>query len=105
VVLRGGGLTVSSTSAPSLNGTYLCDGVRWDAITAQANAILLSGATPSFADGSQSLSWPDKSGALHSFTPAQFHELIVALSNFVAQCYLYGEGATQTAPAAIATIA
>jgi hypothetical protein len=103
VQLLGGGLTVSSSSTPALNGTYMCTDIMWDGIISEANAIALSGATPTFADGTTSLSWPDKAGVMHTFTPAQFHSFAMAVDSFVAQCAVYSvTGAT--APSNAATI-
>jgi len=95
------GLDVTSTATPALNGTYLCDAYHMSAVQAEANAILLDQA---FADGSTSLNWPDKDGATHSFSVVQFHTLIVALSWFVSQCFLYGNGTIATQPATTYTI-
>lgn len=99
------GLLVVSTSTPALNGTYATSGLAAQAMFAEATAILLAGTTPAFADGTQSLNWPDQSGNSHTFTPAQFHELAVAVADFLVQCEQYANGLLTTAPAANATIA
>lgn len=99
------GLAVTSTSTSSLNGTYACDSLTQQAMQAECNAMLLSGESDTFADGSTSLNWPDKSGATHAFNPTQFHNLVVAISNFVVGCFQYGHGVTSTPPATSATIA
>ena len=98
-------LTITSSSAPSLNGTYACDALRLSAMQQEVNAILLAGATPAFADGSQAVNWPDTGGAGHSFNPAQFHELAVAVGNYVVQRLQYMIGLTTTQPPNTATIA
>lgn len=100
-----GGLTITSTSAPALNGTYRTSGIALEGIQAEANALMLGGSTPVFADGSASLNWPDKSGGVHAFTPAQFLELVHAVNYFVSQCAQYAGGAINIAPNATATIA
>jgi len=97
-----GGLAVTSAGDSALNGTYMCDPQHMQAVQAEANAILLN---QTFADGSTTLAWPDKGGATHNFSVAQFHTLVVALSWFVAQCFLYGNGTVTSAPPATYTIA
>lgn len=91
-----GGLTVTSTGSPAISGTYRCDGLTMAGIQAEVNAILLSGATPTFADGTASLNWPDVAGVGHTFTVAQFHELAMAVCNFVVQCAQYNAGLNVT---------
>jgi hypothetical protein len=103
--LMQGGLTVTSTGTPALSGTYGCTGLYLTAMQAEVNAMLLAGATPAFADGSQSLNWPDNRNVGHAFNPAQFHELAVAISNFIVQCTQYGIGLIPNAPATSVTIA
>ena len=94
-----------STGTPALDGTYDCQGLPLEGMQAEANALMLGGTTPVFADGSTSLAWADKAGGIHTFTPAQFLELVHAVNYFVSQCAQYGGGATTTAPATTATIA
>lgn len=105
VELLAKGLQVSSTGTPALNGTYATDGTALEGIQAEANALILGGATPIFADGSTSLQWADKGGAAHTFTPAQFLELVKAVNYFVASCAQYAAGVLTTAPTGTATIA
>ena len=99
------GLAVTSTGSPALSGTYACVGLGASSMQGEVNAMLLAGATPVFADGSTSLEWPDLKGTVHTFNPAQFHELVVAIANFVNQCFQYSVGITTTAPPASVTIA
>jgi len=102
--LLNGGLAVTSTATPALNGTYaVYSGFAPEGMQGQANALALS-ASASFADGSATLEWPDITGVGHSFTPAQFHSLVVACANFVSQCTQYAYGVITTPPAATATI-
>lgn len=102
--LLAGGLAVTSTSTPALNGTYRTDGLAMTGIEAEMNALWISNSA-TFADGSASLNWPDKSGASHTFSIAQFKELVTAISLFQAQCAQYAAGILTTAPANSATIA
>jgi hypothetical protein len=96
-----GGLAVSSTSTPSLDGTYAVAGQLQAALQAEINAVALNG---SFADGSATLDWPDIEKVLHAFDVTQFRALAAALANFVVLCTLYGMGISTTAPTNSATI-
>jgi hypothetical protein len=104
IELLRGGLTITSTSTPALNGAY---GVETDmlrgAMQAEINSLLLNSNT--FVDGSTSVSWPDKTGASHNFSETEFRAFVNAVDQFVAQCFQYGAGVISTAPAATATIA
>lgn len=97
------GLTVTSTSTATLNSTYRADGLAWQALMAEMNALWISN-NESFADGTTSVNWPDKSGAAHTFTIAQFKTLVTALSLFVVQCEQYAAGILTTTPSNTATI-
>lgn len=98
------GLTLTSTGTPTLNGTYSCTGLSAAGLQAEANALMLSGTTPVFADGTTSLNWPDSKGAGHTFTPAQFLELVHAIDLFLSQCAQYAAGVTTSPPSNAATI-
>jgi hypothetical protein len=99
------GLAVTSTSTPALNATYNVVG-EWagPALQAEASAIQMSGTAEAFADGTTSVTWPDRTGAAHTFTVAQFQSLLHAINLFVAQCYQYSTGVIATAPTGAATI-
>jgi hypothetical protein len=96
-----GGLTVTSQSDSALNGTYAADLGTMQAMQHECNAILLNN---TFADGTTTLNWPDKSGTSHSFTVAQFRTLISALAQFVTACFFYGNGTSTTEPSATANV-
>ena len=74
------GLTITSTSTSSLNGTYLCDPTTTSQINAEVSAILLNG---TFADGTTSIAWPDASGNFHTMTIAQFKNVATAIGSYV----------------------
>jgi hypothetical protein len=99
--LLNGGLTISSTSTAALNGTYNAGGLIMAAFQAQVNAVALDG---TFADGTTTLEWPDKIGAPHAFSVAEFKSFAGALANFISLCTLYGMGIIQTAPSNTVTI-
>jgi hypothetical protein len=104
MALLEGGLTVTSTGTPALNGKYAATGhYIADWWQAEVNAVAMSGTA--FADGTTTLNWPDMTGATHAFDVAQFKELVAAVSLFQAQCAQYGRGITTTPPADTATIA
>lgn len=96
------GLTITSTATPALNGTYMTQGRSLEAMQAEINSLLLN--TNVFVDGSTSVNWPDKTGAGHEFTEAQFRTLVNAIDQFVVGCFQYGAGLTTTAPSSSATI-
>ena len=107
LALLAAGLAVTSTATPALNGTYMVSGVAGEGLQAEYNAILQNAVlaqNETFADGTTSLNWPDKTGTGHTFTIAQFKTLISAVSLFVSQCAQYASGLTATLPAATATI-
>lgn len=95
-------ITITSTSTPALNGTYNV-GERTNAagLQAEINAVALNS---TFADGSESLIWPDSKGTGHSFTVAQFKTFALAIALYQAQTAQYVAGVTSVAPANTATI-
>jgi hypothetical protein len=101
---RSQGIVITSTSTPALNGTYAVRGLAFEAMQAEIDAILLAGSTPAFVDGTQSVNWPDMSGAGHSFTVAQFHTLANAIGNYNVQLLQYAAGILTSPPANTATI-
>jgi len=101
-MLMAEGVTLASTSDASLDGSYALGYLPMLGLQAEVNALLLSQGT-TFADGTTSLNWPDKAGAHHAFTPAQFHDFALAVSNFAVQCVLFAQGGA--APSTTITIA
>jgi hypothetical protein len=98
------GLTVTSTSNPALNGTYACDATAQSHLMAEMIALLnSSGAT--FADGTASIVWPNITGSLHTYTPAQFQPLALAIGAYVSALYKCINGVLATLPPAAVTIA
>ena len=95
-------LTITSTSTPSLNGSYGIGPFESDGLQAQANAIAMDAA---FADGTESLNWPDVNRVGHTFTVAQFKELLMAVALYRAQWVQFSCGLITTAPTSTATIA
>jgi hypothetical protein len=96
------GLAITCTSAAALNGTYPAMGLALSAMQAEMDSLTRNANT--FVDGTTSVQWPDRGGTAHTFTVAQFGELINAINQFVVQCYQYAEG-IGAAPSGSATIA
>jgi len=96
------GLSVTSTATPALNGTYACQGWALEAMQAEMDSLTRNSGV--FVDGSTTVNWPDKTGAGHAFSVAQYGTLINAINQFVVQCFQYSEGVATTAPSGQATI-
>ena len=98
------GLAVTSSGTSSLTGTYACDDSAQAHLQAELIALLHSGNT-AFADGSGSIAWPDVSGAVHTFDPAQFMAFALAVGAYVAALFKCINGTLSSLPPATATIA
>ena len=96
VAVLANGLAITSTGTPALNGTYRCDGLAAIGLQAEMNAVGTAGTA--FADGTASLSWADKAGTVHTFTVAQFRELMAAVNLFQAQVAQYAAGVIVSPP-------
>jgi hypothetical protein len=95
------GITITSVSTPSLNGTYAVDATSIPHFMAEFLSLV---ATSAFCDGTQSVAWPDTSGVIHNFTVAQFKPFALAASAFVAGALKCINGSSTTLPPASATI-
>ena len=86
------GLQVTSTSTPSINGTYAYDEVTQARINAVSTYIVVNNKFPA---GQTQLPWPDAGGTLHLFTtPALFQSFASAVADFVAALDLGGNPPT-----------
>ena len=99
-VAMAAGLTITSTGTPALSGVYTVD-ITAQVITSQVTSILLNG---TFADGTGSVAWPDTSGALHTFTIAQFKVFATAVAAYVAALFKAINGISTTLPSGSVTI-
>lgn len=98
-----GGLAVTSTSAPALNGTYAVDAAAQSHVQAEIISILVNG---TFADGGTALAWPDTAGTVHTFpSVVEFKAFAMAVASFVAACAKVANGTSTTLPAATVEIA
>lgn len=76
------GIILSSTSNPDLNATYQVDLATQSHIQAELWSILLNN---KFADGTDTLAWPDRAGNIHTFSSTdQFKAFATAIGSFVA---------------------
>ena len=97
-----GGLELTSTGTPALNGTYACDTLTQMDIIAIETSL---NAGQGFPGGANPFGFPDASGALHEFTSAEFTAFAAAIRNFVYSCKAVISGQSKTLPTATATIA
>ncbi len=97
-----GGLTITSTSTPALNGTYACD----DAHQARINRIQgFIAANSKFPNSLAALPWPDISGTVHEFpSTAEFTAFASAVADYVMALDAVIMGISTTLPPAQATI-
>lgn len=103
VSLMMGGLHVTSTATPVLNGTYACDPVSQQDITAIETSLNAGKGFPPL--GAATLPFPDLAGQFHIFSQADFTNLAAAVRDFVYGCKACIGGASQTLPPNTATIA
>jgi hypothetical protein len=95
-VLINGGLTITSASTPTINGTYACDNNTTAEINAEITSILLNN---TFADGSSTLVWLDAEQIPHTFNSiSEFKIFATAIAAFVSRCIKYASGLSATPP-------
>jgi len=100
--LLAGGLTITSTSTPALNGTYACDAASIAHISAEMISALVNGV---FADGSASVVWADIAGGQHTFpSVAAWKPFATVVGAFVAAATKVAIGVSATLPPNTATI-
>jgi hypothetical protein len=94
------GISVTSTSTPTLNGTYGCTPSDQANITSIMTGIAAGAGVPG---GGSTFYWLDASGAPHEFTAAQFLDLSKAIRDYVyaLDMFGYGQGAQPSATATI----
>ncbi|WP_175952886.1 hypothetical protein [Burkholderia sp. BCC0405] len=96
------GLTVTSSSTPSLSGTFSVNNIAQQRVMAEVTSILLNG---TFANGSDTAVWQDASGTEHTFTIAQFKEFASVFSAYVASVTMCMLGQSSALPSSDVTIA
>lgn len=93
------GISITSTSTPSINGTYSLSQDSQNMIVGTAEDITLSGGT--FPGGASSLPWTDINGTAHVFpSVALFKEFALAIAAFIGQVdvYVSSNGAVGSLP-------
>lgn len=104
-VILAAGITITSPTLGLAAVTFAAGADVWPLVLSELAALQQSGGT-TFADGDTTVHWPDASGALHIFMPAQFSTLAKTLGAFVAGCRNVVIGKPGAAlPAASITIA
>jgi hypothetical protein len=98
----GAGLAITSTSTPALNGNYATDPNTQSHIQSEMLSVIVNS---TFADGTTSVAWPDITGAVRTFSVAEFKALALAIGAYVAALYKVANGTSTTLPAATAIIA
>ena len=84
-----GGLNITSTSTPALNGNYALGPSSQAAINAVVTYILLNN---TFPGGASTLAWADSAGGSHVFPNiALFKAFATAVADFVATVSIYGD--------------
>jgi hypothetical protein len=78
------GCAIQSAGTPTLNGTYAIDDAARANITAEALYIQATQAQgqAKFTNGQATKAWPDKTGARHEFTTAQFIDFAEKIAEF-----------------------
>lgn len=96
------GLTISSTGTPALNGTYAVDQLSQMDIIAIETSL---NAGKGFPGGATAFNYADMTGAMHSFTQANFTDFAAAVRDYVYALKSVIAGASTTLPPPTATIA
>lgn len=83
-----GGINLTSTGTPALNGAYAVDAAAQAQINSVVTYTLLNNAFPNSV---AVLPWPDMSFMMHNFpSVVSFHAFASAAANFVTQAMVYG---------------
>lgn len=96
------GLTIASTGTPALNGTYGIDQLSQMDIIAIETSL---NAGKGFPGGAATFNYADMSGAMHSFTEANFTNFAASIRDYVYALKSAISGAASTLPATSAVIA
>jgi len=96
------GVTITSTSTPTLNGVYACDPSAQANIDSTMISILANGV---FVNGGTTLAWLDLSGSPHVFpSVTEFKGFATAIGEIVAQVDEYAGGVLSSPPSMSVTI-
>ena len=97
-----GGIQITSTSTPALDGTYAVDPMSQSDIIAIETSI---NAGKGFPGRGTAFNYPDASGALHSFTEANFTNFAAAIRDYVYAAKSVIGGTATALPSPAVTIA
>jgi len=100
--LLSSGVVITSTGTPALNGTYAADQLSQSDIIAIETSL---SAGKGFPGGESTFSYPDLTGAMHTFNEADFTNLAAAVRDFVYGCRAVAAGESTAMPTASAVIA
>lgn len=101
-LLDSGGLTISSTSTPALDGTYSVAAIAVQRLLGVSHYATING---KFPGGAATYTWYDASGGEHVFTDiALFQEFFTALADYESALTFLSLGAPGVLPATSATI-
>lgn len=102
LALIAGGMTITSTDTPALNGTYSANASAQSNIQAVQIYIQANG---KFPGSSGTYAWLDTSGTPHVFPSiSEFTAFATAIADFVADCTMIALTGEGTLPVASATI-
>jgi len=96
------GLAITSTGTPALDATYAVDPASQFKITAIVASIGASGSLPG---GGSTITYPDITGTMHTFTSLHFVSLAVAVRDYVYALLVIQTNNSGALPAASTTIA
>ena len=100
--LIAGGITITSTGTPGLDGVYACDATAQSNLQAVQTYILTNG---KFPGSSGTYPWLDTTGAAHVFpSVTEFEAFASRVADFVADCTLIMLTNSGTLPVASANI-
>lgn len=96
------GCQIASTGTPALNGTYAVDSLSQMHVVAVETSIAAGKGLPG---GASTVTWPDVTGAPHSFTATNFSNFAAALRDYVSALSAIAATDSGTLPAQPMTIA
>jgi len=95
------GVTITSSSTSSLNGTYDCGSATQDHIQSEILSIILNG---SFADGTTTVLWLDMANTSHTYNVVEFKSFAGAIGQYVAALFKVIQGTLTSLPASTVSI-
>jgi hypothetical protein len=103
VMLLGNGLTVQSTSTPSIDSIYVTDGAAQERIALEIT-YLIENNFSAFLGGATTIDWPDGGGVYHTFDITLFRAFARAHAAFIRACQAVIAGQSTTLPSNSVTL-